>query len=106
MSNHIVSLTNTDDWTLRFNDQDVRGYRALNEEGVEVGTVQDMLIDTSESRVSTIVLDNDESYPASDIAIDDGVIYITGKYPVNTNARHTRDIRDYGTVRRQLETTS
>lgn len=72
-----ISLSNTGDWHLEFEDQDVRGYRAVDKDGNPVGTVDAMIIDTDEERVDSIVLEDGTEYPASDISIGDGMVYLT-----------------------------
>ena len=96
-----IELSNSDDWKLRFGDQDVRGYEALDEDGEPIGTVSDMIVDTDEERVDTIRLDDGTEYPARDISIGDGVVYVTGKYPANTKGvRKYSDFEDSGRVHR------
>lgn len=75
---HRTALSDTGDWQLKYEDeQDVRGYRALDKDGTAVGTVEAMLIDTAAERVSHIVLDDGTQYPARDISIGDDVVYLT-----------------------------
>ena len=96
-----LALSNTDDWELEYADsQDIRGYRALGQDGQDTGArVADLLIDTDEERVVTVVLDDGRKYPARDISIGDDVIYITGDYPVNdASARRASDIENFGIV--------
>ena len=100
-----VSLNHTDDWELEFEDtQDVRGFQVLGQDGNVTGhTVSDMLIDTGAERVAEIETSDGKRYPARDISIGDGVIYVTGDYTVNDNAtvRRATEIERYGTVRRR-----
>ncbi len=72
-----VTLSNTGDWELKFDEQDVRGYDALDANGNKVGEVDQMVIDTAERRVDTIILEDGTRYPARDISIGDGVVYLT-----------------------------
>ena len=72
-----ISLSNTGDWKLEFGDQDVRGYRAVDKDGDPVGTVDNMIVNTDEERVDAIVLEDGTEYPAADISIGDGVVYLT-----------------------------
>ena len=72
-----TALSNTGDWKLEFDDQDVRGYRAVDKDGAPVGTVDTMVVNTDEERVDAIILEDGTEYPAADISIGDGVVYLT-----------------------------
>lgn len=73
-----ISLSDTGDWKLEFpDDQDVRGFRAVDANGSPVGTVDNMIVNTEEERVDAIVLEDGTEYPARDISIGDGVVYLT-----------------------------
>jgi sporulation protein YlmC with PRC-barrel domain len=99
MSTHILS--NTGDWKLRFEDsQDIRGYTVLNQDGTDLGlTVDDLVIDTEAERVTIVRLSDGSEYPARDISIGDGVIYVTGDYDVNDpSLRRASDIEHFGVV--------
>lgn len=102
-----LRLSNTDDWKLKFDEQDIRGFQALNEAGEPTGrTVEDLILDTDAERVSTIVLDDGTEFPADDVSIGDGVVYLTGDYPVNTEGvRRSSDYEDFGRLeRRSMDT--
>ena len=102
----LVALSNTSDWELQFEDtQDVRGFRVLDQDGSDTGaTVTDMIVDTDAERVSMIEVSDGKQYPAADISIGDGAIYVTGDYHVNedgpTFTRYS-EMEGYGTVRRR-----
>lgn len=73
-----IALSDTGDWKLEFpDDQDIRGYRAVDANGAPVGVVDTMIVNTDEKRVDTIVLEDGAQYPARDISIGDGVVYLT-----------------------------
>ena len=90
-----IQLSNTDDWKLKFDDQDVRGYDALDADGNRVGAVRDMIVDTDEERVDAVLLEDGTEYPARDLSIGDGVVYLTSIVP-GDEARAYDD--DYGHV--------
>lgn len=100
-----VSLNATHDWELEFEDaQDIRGYRVLGQDGNVTGhTVSDLLIDTDAERVALVETSDGKTYPAQDLSIGDGVVYVTGDYAVNDeeNVRRAAEIERYGTVRRR-----
>lgn len=72
-----ISLSNTGDWKLEFEDQDIRGFKVVDEDNNPIGTVDAMIVDTEQERVETIVLEDGTEYPAADISIGDGVVYLT-----------------------------
>ena len=91
-----ISLSNTGDYKLEFEDQDVRGYRAVDEDGTPVGTVDAMIVNTDEERVDAIVLEDGTEYPAADISIGDGVVYLTGVHAGATDGDVDETVRVYG----------
>lgn len=102
MSTHVLS--NTGDWKLRFEDtQDIRGFSVLNQDGTDLGTtVDDLIIDTDEEKVVSIRLSDGSEYPARDISIGDGVVYITGDYDVNDPSLRRADaIEHFGILDKQ-----
>ena len=72
-----TALSDTGEWKLEFDDQDVRGFRAVDKDGNAVGTVDSMIVDTDQKMVSSIVLEDGTEYPAKDISIGEGVVYLT-----------------------------
>jgi hypothetical protein len=92
-----VPLSNTGSWELSFDDQDVRGYKALDADGNHVGEVDRMIVNTDEKRVDAIVLEDGTEYPARDISIGDGVVYLTSTVPDHVDESVTV-YDDYGHV--------
>jgi len=76
-----VPLSNTGSWKLSFDDQDVRGYEALDAEGNHVGEVDRMIVNTDEKRIDAIVLEDGTEHPARDVSIGGGVVYLTATVP-------------------------
>ena len=73
-----IALSDAGDWKLEFpDDQDIRGYRALDADGNQVGTVDTMIVNTEEERVDAILLDDGTEYPARDLSIGDDAVYLT-----------------------------
>ena len=73
-----IALSDSGDWKLEFpDDQDIRGYAALDANGNRVGTVDTMIVNTDEERVDAILLDDGTEYPARDLSIGDDVVYLT-----------------------------
>lgn len=92
-----VHLSNTGSWQLKFDEQDVRGYEALDADGNHIGEVDGMIVNTDEKRVDAIVLDDGTEYPARDVSIGDGVVYLTGDLPDHL-AESVTVYDDYGHV--------
>lgn len=92
-----ITLSNTGDWKLKFDEQDVRGYEALDADGNHVGEVESMIVDTEAKRVDAIVLEDGTEYPARDMSIGDGVVYLTTIVPGDKSASVTV-YDDYGHV--------
>ena len=76
-----VSLSDTSDWQLSNDDQDIRGFEALNGAGDMIGIVDSLLVDTDAELVTTIVLDNGTEIPVADVTIGEGVVYTEGSVP-------------------------
>lgn len=96
-----IALSDTGDWKLEFpHDQDIRGYRALDEDGTQVGVVDTMIVNTNEKRVDAVLLEDGTEYPAADLSIGDGVVYLTA---VDAAAEHVDgEVRVYGDSGRVL----
>lgn len=93
-------LSNTGEWELKFDEQDVRGFDALDAEGNRIGTVDAMIVNTDEERVDAVVLEDGTEYPAREVSIGDGVVYLTGAVP-NQAAEGVTVYDDYGHVVRR-----
>lgn len=89
-----IALSDSGSWKLSFSEQDVRGYRAVDKDGTPVGVVDAMIVNTDEKRVDAVVLDDGTEYPARDLSIGDGVVYLT---TVEANGASRVD-EDYGRV--------
>ena len=73
-----IALSNAGSWDLKFPDeQDIRGHDALDANGNKVGVVDTMIVNTDEKRVDAILLEDGTEYPARDLSIGDGVVYLT-----------------------------
>lgn len=92
-----VALSNTGDWELKFDEQDVRGFEVLDANGNHVGEVDTMMVNTNERRVDAIILEDGTEHPASDISIGDGVVYLTSTVPDDVSESVTV-YDDYGHV--------
>ncbi len=72
------ALSQSDDWQLENQDQDIRGWTVRDADGNDLGTVTELIASTESEQVETLVLDTGEEYPASDVALHDGVVYVEG----------------------------
>lgn len=93
-----VLLSNTDDWQLKFEEQDVRGRAVLDASGDRVGSVDDMIVDTDARRVTHVRLDDGREFAARDLVITDDAVYLN-KEEVPTDIADTVTVYDdYGHV--------
>ena len=63
-------ISNLSDWNLVYDEQDIRGREAFSDDGVQLGTVTDLIADTDAEAIVAIVLDNGQEYPADLIDIE------------------------------------
>lgn len=71
------TLSRTDDWTLKYPSQDVRGWPVKDvSQRNTMGTVDQMIIDTDEERVDTLVLDSGSKLPVAQVELGDGVVLL------------------------------
>lgn len=71
-------LSQTDDWEIENENQDIRGWTVRDAAGDDLGTVADLVANTDSERVERVVLDNGNEYAAADIELRDGVVYVEG----------------------------
>ncbi len=71
-----IALSDTGDWQLVNDGQDIRGYQVVDENGQPVGTVATMLVDTDSELVTTLVLDNGTEVPTAEVTIGENVVYL------------------------------
>lgn len=74
---HIL-LSETDEWQLSDDHQDIRGHDLLDANGLRLGQISDMVVDTSAKRVDEVILADGTRYPAADLDIEDEVVYLRG----------------------------
>lgn len=75
----LFSLSETDDWQLEHDNQDIRGWTVQDSTGNEVGRVSELIASTENERVESIRLDTGEEFPARSIELHDGVVYVEGR---------------------------
>jgi hypothetical protein len=70
-----VQLSDTHDYDLVYDDQDIRGWEVRDGAGTVIGKVDDMIVDTDREIVDIVRLDNGQELAARDLYIGDGVVY-------------------------------
>jgi sporulation protein YlmC with PRC-barrel domain len=71
-----VRLSDTNDWELADSDEDLRGTDLWDAHGHRLGTIDDMVLDTGSQRVVSVILKNGDEYPARDLSVGDGAVYV------------------------------
>ena len=89
-------FSETDDWELENDDQDIRGYSVVDEQGQTLGTVRDMYVDTDTETIDRLVLDNGQEIDVASASVEDGVIRVGGLG--GTTAGYDTTTTDYGTT--------
>jgi len=69
-------LSDSSDWELTHDEQDIRGWDALDGAGLKIGKVNEMIVNSESEFVDTITLEDGREFGARDIHIGDGVIYV------------------------------
>ncbi len=97
-----ISLSDTGDWQLVNDGQDIRGYQVVDSNGQPVGVIASMIVDTDSELVSTLVLDTGTEVPTADVTIGENVVYL-GTALAGAEAREGVTVFDDGgrVVRRE-----
>ncbi|HKG57887.1 MAG TPA: PRC-barrel domain-containing protein [Candidatus Limnocylindrales bacterium] len=64
----------SDNWEVENDDQDVRGWNVVDQQGQTIGTVSDMYVDTQTETIDRLVLDNGSEIDVSTVRVEDGTI--------------------------------
>ncbi|MDB4942032.1 MAG: hypothetical protein JWP97_1566 [Labilithrix sp.] len=72
MSN--VPYSQLHDYELTDKAQDVRGWPLQDSSGQQLGVIKELLVDTSQGRVTTLLLDNGKTIPATDVSLGNHVV--------------------------------
>jgi len=81
-----VPYSELKDYELVNKGQDIRGWPVKDGAGSSLGTVKDMLVDTQQERVTTLVLDNGKSVSAKDVSLGDHVVVFSSGSNVRATA--------------------
>jgi uncharacterized protein (TIGR02271 family) len=68
----------SDNWEVENDEQDVRGWNVVDEQGQQLGTVRDMYVDTQTETIDRLVLDNGSEVAVSSVLVEDGTIRVAG----------------------------
>lgn len=71
-----VSLSETNDWQLVDDAQDIRGLDVIDATGARLGRVEQLFVNTVTEEISTVLLDDGTGIPVSDLTLRDGVVYV------------------------------
>jgi sporulation protein YlmC with PRC-barrel domain len=71
-----VNLSETTDWSLADDAQDIRGFEAVDASGTRLGRVQHLIVDTATETVSTVLLEDGTGIPVADLTLGDGVVTV------------------------------
>lgn len=88
----IQRLSRLRDWQLKDKDQDLNGMVLRAQNGREIGTVIDMVVDTEAGLVTSVVMHDDTHVATQDIDLRDGEIWLndSAKQPVSESRETSR----------------
>lgn len=86
----IVAYSQQDEFDLVNSGQDCMGWTVVDQAGNEIGTVTEMLIETDQMRVDSIMVQGGVRIPAEDLALRDGRVVVRG---VTDNEQYTETQR-------------
>jgi sporulation protein YlmC with PRC-barrel domain len=90
----VSPLSELTDWKLENSDQDLHGRRLIDSTGAELGTVEQMIVNTDAERVESVRTNTGELYPVGALEIrDDAVVFHGVKLTGQTKANVTTEDR-------------
>lgn len=69
MNTNLIPLAKLDDWQLKHDRQDIRGWTLRDGRGQQLGTVSDLLVDREHERVSAVTLSDGSTVPIERLSI-------------------------------------
>jgi hypothetical protein len=69
-------FSESDNWEVENDDQDVRGWSVVDEQGQTIGKVSDMYVDTQTETIDRLVLDNGSEIDVNSVEVGDGQIRV------------------------------
>lgn len=74
----IVDYSKQDEFDLVHTGQDCMGWTVVDQAGKELGKVTEMLIDTDQMHIDSVIINGSRRIPAADIALRDGRVVVRG----------------------------
>jgi uncharacterized protein (TIGR02271 family) len=99
-------FSESDDWELENDGQDVRGWSVVDAQGSTLGTVTDMLVDTDTETIDRLVLDSGSEIDISSVAVGDGTITVADAAMGATGTMDRDTSWDTGTATTDMDTTT
>ena len=88
----VTPLSDLQDWQLADDDQDIRGKRLVDTTGKVLGTIQELIVNTTAERVDSVRTESGDLYPVGALEIGDGDVVFHGVKSVGpTTANVTED---------------
>lgn len=72
-----VPLSDTTDWQLADDAQDIRGYEVRDAAGARLGRVAELVVDTATETVSTVLLDDGTGIGVAELTVGDGLVTVS-----------------------------
>ena len=91
-----VELSRSDEWELVHDSQDIRGWPVVDGSGKTVGTVKELIVDTDEERVTSLVLDTGATIPAREVHLGENVVSVGATPPREGETRGNAKPQDAG----------
>jgi sporulation protein YlmC with PRC-barrel domain len=63
-------------WRVCDQKQDVRGMKMVDDAGISLGVVRDLMVNTETGEVERLVLDNRAEYPVSNVAVTGDTLHL------------------------------
>lgn len=74
-------LSGLDDWQLKDASQDIRGWEVVGTDNRRIGVVEELLVDTEEERVASVLLKDGRELSMADLEIGRDVVFVRGSAP-------------------------
>ena len=87
----IVDYSKQDDFDLVHTGQDCMGWTVVDQAGNELGKVTEMLIDTDQMHVDSVIINGTRRIPAADIALRDDRVIVRGVGETDTTTTTTEE---------------
>lgn len=98
----IVRYSDQNEYDLTHSEQDCRGWTVVDQAGNQIGTVSELLIDTEQGHVDSIIVSGSGAQiPAADIALRDRTVVVRGvRHDEYVETQQTTTTTDYAAANR------